>query len=242
MLNHLKRFLKIDLRYKWLIINMIFGTFFMIAPYVYIVNSEQQVLTLKGMLCWYGLNQAFFGIGGFVEEERMEGTFVNLFLYPVQFKEYFVAKAIQVVVESYVISLIQVLFFSFCGIHIPDLSSFVIILLVNDIVTANMGIMFLCLSMQFRKLGSVNSLVQQMIGFFSGYSSDIRRYPQIIQFVSYVIPLTYTIGFARDNTYSFHLIWLIIPAFISFIFAYIGYSRINHDIQVLRRKGDTDQW
>lgn len=242
MLNHLKRFLKIDLRYKWLMINMVVGTFFMIAPYIWMVSPEQQVLTLKGMLCWYGLNQAFFGIGGFVEEERMEGTFTNLFLYPVQFREYFVAKALQIIVESYVISLNQIIFFALCGIHIPDLVHFAVVLLVSDIVTANMGILFLCLSMQFRKLGSVNSLVQQIIGFFSGYSSDIKRYPQIIQFVSYVIPLTYTIAFARDVTYSFSLIWLVIPVVISFVFAWIGYSRINHDIQVLRMKGDTDQW
>ena len=60
MLNHLKRFLKTDLRYKWLLINLIFGTFFMIAPYIYLVSKDQQILTLKGMLCWYGLNQAFF--------------------------------------------------------------------------------------------------------------------------------------------------------------------------------------
>ena len=214
----------------------------MIAPYIWMVSPEQQVLTLKGMLCWYGLNQAFFGIGGFVEEERMEGTFTNLFLYPVQFREYFVAKALQIIVESYVISLIQIIFFALCGIHIPDLVHFAVVLLVSDIVTENMGILFLCLSMQFRKLGSVNSLVQQIIGFFSGYSSDIKRYPQIIQFVSYVIPLTYTIAFARDVTYSFSLIWLVIPVVISFVFAWIGYSRINHDIQVLRMKGDTDQW
>lgn len=82
MLNHLKKFLKVDLRYKWLLINLVFGTFFMIAPYIYMVSPDQQVLTLKGMLCWFGLNQAFFGIGGFMEEERMDGTFTNLFLYP----------------------------------------------------------------------------------------------------------------------------------------------------------------
>lgn len=60
MLNHLKKFLKVDLRYKWLLINLVFGTFFMIAPYIYMVSPDQQVLTLKGMLCWFGLNQAFF--------------------------------------------------------------------------------------------------------------------------------------------------------------------------------------
>lgn len=231
-----------DLRYKWLLINLVVGTFFMIAPYVYMVSAKQQVLTLKGMLCWYGLNQAMFGIGGFVEEERMDGTFTNLFLYPVEFRQYFIAKALQIIIESYVVSLIQIFFFSLAGIHIPDLFHFLIILAVNDVVTANMGVLFLCLSMQFRKLGSVNSLVQQIIGFFSGYSSDIRRYPDVIRFVSYVIPLTYTIAFARNDMFSFSLLWLIIPTAISFLFALIGYSRINRDIEVLRKKGDVDQW
>ena len=153
MLNHLKRFLMTDLRYKWLLINLVVGTFFMIAPYVYIVSAKQQVLTLKGMLCWYGLNQAMFGIGGFVEEERMDGTFTNLFLYPVEFRQYFIAKALQIIIESYVVSLIQIFFFSLVGIHITDLEHFLVILAVNDVVTANMGVLFLCLSMQFRKLG-----------------------------------------------------------------------------------------
>lgn len=111
MLNHLKKFLKVDLRYKWLLINLVFGTFFMIAPYIYMVPPDQQVLTLKGMLCWFGLNQAFFGIGGFMEEERMDGTFTNLFLYPVQFRQYFIAKALQIGIESYLISLLQIFFF-----------------------------------------------------------------------------------------------------------------------------------
>ena len=45
MLDHLKKFLKVDLRYKWLLINLVFGTFFMIAPYIYMVCPDQQVLT-----------------------------------------------------------------------------------------------------------------------------------------------------------------------------------------------------
>ena len=137
MLNHLKKFLKVDLRYKWLLINLVFGTFFMIAPYIYMVSPDQQVLTLKGMLCWFGLNQAFFGIGGFMEEERMDGTFTNLFLYPVQFRQYFIAKALQIGIESYLISLLQIFFFSLCNVHIPDLLHFIVILLINDIITAN---------------------------------------------------------------------------------------------------------
>lgn len=127
MLNHLKKFLKVDLRYKWLLINLVFGTFFMIAPYIYMVSPDQQVLTLKGMLCWFGLNQAFFGIGGFMEEERMDGTFTNLFLYPVQFRQYFIAKALQIGIESYLISLLQIFFFSLCNVHIPDLLHFIVI-------------------------------------------------------------------------------------------------------------------
>ncbi len=242
MWNHLMRLLKTDGRYKWLMINMVFGTFFMIAPYIYMVSAEQQVLTLKGMLCWYGLNQSFFTIGAFVTEERLDGTFTNLFLYPIQFQQYFLAKALQMIIETYVISLLQIFFFSFIGIHIPDLARFLFILFINEIVTANMGILFLCLSMQLKKLGSLNSFVQQIIGFFSGYSYDINKYPRIIQFVSYVIPLTYTIAFARSDIFSLNLCWLLLPLGISFLFAWIGYSRVNHDIQVLRKNGDTDQW
>lgn len=236
------RLLKTDGRYKWLMINMVFGTFFMIAPYIYMVSAEQQVLTLKGMLCWYGLNQSFFSIGAFVTEERLDGTFTNLFLFPIQFQEYFLAKALQMIIETYIISLLQIFFFSLVGIHIPDLPRFLFILLVNEIVVANMGILFLCLSMHLKKLGSINSLVQQVIGFFSGYSYDIKQYPRIIQFVSYVIPLTYTIAFARNDIFSMNLRWLLLPLGSSFLFAWIGYSRVNHDIQVLRKNGDTDQW
>ena len=212
----MKKFLKVDLRYKWLLINLVFGTFFMIAPYIYMVSPDQQVLTLKGMLCWFGLNQAFFGIGGFMEEERMDGTFTNLFLYPVQFRQYFIAKALQIGIESYLISLLQIFFFSLCNVHIPDLLHFIVILLINDIITANMGILFLGFTLKFRKLGSVNALVQQIIGFFSGYSTDIKRYPQIIEFVSYVIPLTYTISLARNNTFTIQPLWLLIPAILLF--------------------------
>ena len=127
MWNHLMRLLKTDSRYKWLLINMVFGTFFIIAPYIYMVSEEQQVLTLKGMLCWYGLNQSFFTIGAFVTEERLDGTFTNLFLYPIQFQQYFLAKALQMIIETYVISLLQIFFFSLIGIHIPDLFRFLFI-------------------------------------------------------------------------------------------------------------------
>lgn len=242
MWNHLMRLLKTDSRYKWLLINMVFGTFFIIAPYIYMVSEEQQVLTLKGMLCWYGLNQSFFTIGAFVTEERLDGTFTNLFLYPIQFQQYFLAKALQMIIETYAISLLQIFFFSLIGIHIPDLFRFLFILFINEIVVANMGILFLCLSMHLKKLGSLNSLVQQIIGFFSGYSYDIKKYPRVLQFVSYVIPLTYTIAFARSDIFSMELYWLLLPLGISFLFALIGYSRVNHDIQILRKNGDTDQW
>ena len=97
-----------------------------------------------------------------------------------------------------------------------------------------MGILFLGFTLKFRKLGSVNALVQQIIGFFSGYSTDIKRYPQIIQFVSYVIPLTYT--------FTIHPLWLLIPVILSFAFALFGYAIIQNDISTLRKRGDTEQW
>lgn len=105
-----------------------------------------------------------------------------------------------------------------------------------------MGILFLGFTLKFRKLGSVNALVQQIIGFFSGYSTDVKRYPQIIQFVSYVIPLTYTISLARNNTFTIHPLWLLIPAILSFAFALFGFAIVQDDISTLRKKGDTEQW
>ena len=171
----------------------------------------------------------------------MDGTFTNLFLYPIKFHEYFIAKALQIIIESYIVSLIQIFFFSLLGIHITDLTHFLLILAINDVVSANMGVLFLCLSMQFQKLGSINSLAQQIIGFLSGYSTDIKRYPDIIRFISYVIPLTYTIALSRNDVSSFNLLWLIIPIILSFLLTIIGYCRINRDIEILRKKRDVDQ-
>lgn len=242
MLNHLKRLLIIDTRYKWLIINLIIGSFFILAPYCWLVPQEQQALTLKGMLCWYGLNQAFFAIGGFVEEERMEGTFTNLFLLPIDFKEYFIAKGFQTLVETYSISVLNIIAFSLLGVRITNVYYFLIVLFINDIVAINMSILFLCLSMQFKKLGSINALCQQIIGFFSGYSVDIKRYPYLIQAASYIIPLTYTIKFAREDMFSTNILILLIVFVASFILAIIGFTKINNSIQVLRYKGDTEQW
>lgn len=242
MINHLSRFLKTDFRYKWLMINLVIGPFFIIAPYIWMVSSEQQILTLKGMLCWYGLNQAFFGIGGFVTEERMDGTFSNLFLFPINFKQYFIAKGAQAMIETYCISILQICFFALCGIVIPDWPRFLVVLFVNDLVAVNMGILFLCLCMQFKRISSLNSLIQQVIGFLSGYSVDIKKYPKLIQFVSYIIPLTYTIAFARSDAFSGNLVVLVCATIASFLLAWIGFRYIDRDIQILRKSGEVDQW
>lgn len=56
------------------------------------------------------------------------------------------------------------------------------------------------------------------------------------------IPLTYTISLARNNTFTIHPLWLLIPVILSFAFALFGYAIIQNDISTLRKKGDIEQW
>jgi ABC-type multidrug transport system permease subunit len=222
---------------------MVFGTFFMLASYVFMMSGDDQESVLKGMLCWYGLNQAFFGIGGFIAEERMEGSFTNLFLYPINFTKYFIAKGIQILIETYVISLLQIVFFSLLGVTVrTEILSFIAILFINDLIAVNMAILFLCLTMRFKRLSSLNSWVQQLIGVFSGYSVDLKKYPIILQYISYLIPLSYTIRVAR-STFNIYMLWLLFVGFaLSLLLALFGFSKIRGTIDSMRKKGDEEQW
>ncbi|MEA4875088.1 ABC transporter permease [Anaerorhabdus sp.] len=242
MINHLIKNLKIDLRYKWLWINYFIGTFFMLASYIFISNPTDQVNVLKGMLCWYGINQCFFGVAGFMVEERIEGTFENLFVYPIKISEYIFAKGLQVMIETFGICVFQIIMFSFFDIKINDLAVFLLILIVNNLIAFNMSCVFLVISIKYKRLGSVNYIIQQLLGTLSGYSVDIKKYPKLIAMLSYIIPITYTIQASRESFSLISMILVFIGFLLSMILITICFPKILNSIKILRKKGEINQW
>lgn len=228
-------------RYRVIWLNLFITPFFTFAPFVYLVNQNAREDVLIGLLCWYELNQLFFGISNCLIEERMNGTFINLFIMPFSFSLYLLAKGIWLLLQTISIILFTILLFAFFGIYISHMAYVFALLVINGIFVYGVSVLYLSFVIRFRRLGKLNAIVQQALGFFSGYTNDIQRFPSYVRVISFLLPLTYMIMLARDMQ-SFSLVYLCMAGFLSFLCYIVGEYMIKKQWHVLRQKGDMDLW
>lgn len=229
-------------RYRMVWINKILTPFFLFAPFVYLANTEEQYSVFISLICWFGLNQFFFSIASFIMEERMLGTFVNLFIYPFDIKKFLWSKGIYTSIEYIIISLITTFFFFLCKFPIGNLVHLLLILIVNSICMMGFSILYLAVVMRYRRFYQFNSLVQQVLGVFSGYTSDINYLPYCLRVISNLIPLTFIIQFAKLTSSFQSLRLLFIALFISLNMYIVGIRLVTKNYESLRKKGDQTLW
>lgn len=241
MLTYLYKEVKESLRYRIMWVNLFITPFFMFAPFVFIVDDASKENVLIGLLCWYELNQLFFGISSCLLEERMNGTFINLFIMPIKFFSYLLAKGLWIFIQCILIILFTIGCFALCNINVTNLLYLMGILCLNGIFMYCMSVLYLGLVVRFHRLGELNYIVQQIIGLFSGYTTDLEKFPSYLKTISLLIPLTYIIVMARDIR-LFTIQNVCISSVISILCFIIGYILVNKQWNKIREKGDMNQW
>lgn len=239
--KYLYREVREALRYRVVWVNLLITPFFTFAPFVYLVDHSAQEDVLIGLICWYELNQLFFGISNCFVEERINGTFINFFLIPFEFEMYLLAKEIWIFIQSFIIILVTIGLFALLQIYISHLLYLCVVLIINGIFMYGMSVFYLSMVLRFRRLGQLNALVQQVLGFISGYTSDARVFPQYIKMISFMIPLTYMILIARHQELFFTR-YMVISMGLSVMFYIIGMIMVKKQWNYIRQKGDMNLW
>lgn len=241
MINYFLHEIITSARYKIIWINLFVTPFFMFAPFIFLSKDNLQESILVGLLCWYQLNQMFFGISNCFIEERLNGTFVNFFIYPIDILNFLVAKGLWILVQTIVINLFTIFLFSLFSIYIENLFSFVLLQCWNGGLMFMCSVFYLSFVIKYERLGQLNGLLQQLLGFLSGYTTNINIYPSYLKKISFLFPLTYVIILARMQI-QYDIILFIIPTLISLLLCKVGIFLIQKHIHLLKLKGEIHKW
>ena len=235
--------LRYSIRYKIQTINMLVSPFFIIYSYVLLASEYGEgKQILKSMLAWYWLNQIFFETGSGFYVERMEGTFVNYLMCPIGIIKYLFWKYIYIVIICIIISINVIIFGNIFGMNIlfKEAIMLVLLLLVSSVPTWTCSLLYCGLCLKYKKMSDINSIVKQILGVLSGCTTNINNYSRIVRFVSYLIPLTYTILMSNKNMI---LGKYLIPQYgIGIICFGIGIAIIKNSVKEMRQKGECEQW
>lgn len=244
-----KKEMKTRLRYRIVWINMALTPFFIIGPYVFTskgINVHLEGSVLVGCFIWYWLNQYFFGLGDAFSEERELGTLVNVALSPMSFLKFLIGKGLWIFVECIYITTISMLIFKLVGINKGTSLLMLLVYSISGIYIFTFSIFFSALVLFFKKLSSINFLVQQGLGILCGTTVKVNNYPKIIQLIANIIPLTFSIKIGRDilngNGFSRIAISLLILTALSVFYFILGIYLLKKVEKSLRIKGEWELW
>ncbi len=244
-----KKEAKTQMRYRIVWINFALTPFFMLAPWVFtakMFSVDFGNSVLVSSLMWYWLNQYFFGVQEAFEEEREEGTLVNIALSPLSLFEFLFGKGLWILVECmYITAITMVIFFIF---GVTGGFSYVMFFLyvVCGIYMFAFSILWGALVLRFRRIGGINFIVQETLGAASGVTADVSSYPKFIKLFAYLIPLTYTIKIGRDilNGRGFLDLYteFFILTLITLFYLLVGIFILKNAESYLRHKGGWESW
>lgn len=238
----IKKDLLLHRRYKMETFNLYLFPFFLIAPYILLSNYYQIAsIVLMNMIIWEWLCQLLFGISDGIGELRIEGTFSNVIMTPLGLVGYLFYKYFSHVLDCVIITITTLLLANlFLGVGLADPLTFVIMCVIFSVSLFAFSIIFAVLVLRYKRVKDLNYFLQQLFGFLSGYTNDIRRFPTPLRFFSFLIPLTYAIiffdGFYIDPKLAIILLILTI------IYLVIGSRLLSKEMDSLRQKGEIEQW
>ena len=121
-----------------------------------------------------------------------------------------------------------------------------LVYLTNGIYMFTFSMFFSSMTLYFKKLSSVNFLIQQLIGVLSGTTVNVDKYSRYVRVISNVIPLTFSIKIGRNLFYGKRFAQ-IFPDFlklngISIIYLILGLVLLKKVENNLRNKGEWEVW
>lgn len=121
--------------------------------------------------------QLLFGISDGIGELIIEGTLVNIIASPIGIVVYLFGKYIYHVIDCVFITLLTILYTRFfLNMVIDNLILFILEVIVLSISLFCFSIMFAALVLKYKKVKELNYFLQQLFGFLSGYTNDIKHF------------------------------------------------------------------
>jgi ABC-2 type transport system permease protein len=157
-------------------------------------------MIVVGTIVYLLYNRLLWGTGVSIQSERWMGTIEVLFLTPANKMLVLLASGVSSLLEaSWWIVSIFFLGWSIFGVQ-PNIISWpaVLICLVSTMMAlVSIGVFFAGFFVLTRAADQLAAGLQAPIRFFSGVAFPVSALPQMLQYISYLIPVTYGIGALR---------------------------------------------
>ena len=224
-------------------LNLWFNPFFMIAPYIMLAeNYGIASHILETMLLWSWMVQFMFGISDSISALKMEGTFTNVLMAPCSFLQFQFMEFLFLVLDNTCMTVVTLTLTKLIlGVTVENLGMFALEVYLTAFSLFCFSIGYSVLVLKYKKISGINSFLQQVFGFLSGYTYSIKKYPYILRFVSYCLPLTYGILFSEQK-YSLTPVQAVSWFIVSLVFLIIGAPLLEKGIRDMKRRGDEEEW
>lgn len=239
----IKKEILMELRYKMMTLNLWLNPFFMIAPYIILAeNYGIASHILETMLLWSWMVQFMFGISDSISALKMEGTFVNVLMAPCSFLKYQFMEFLFLVLDNTCMTAVTLFLTKLIlNVSVRNLGMFMLEVYVTAFSLFCFSIGYTALVLRYKRISGINSFLQQVFGFLSGYTYSIKKYPFYLRFVSYCLPLTYGILFSEQEytlTLNQEIGWIVV----SLVFLVVGSFLLEKGINDMRIRGDEEEW
>lgn len=232
-----------NFRYKMRSLNLIFNPFFMIAPYVLLAENYQTGSRILGsMILWSWLVQLIYGISYGIESLKIEGVLGIILMSPIHFIGYQFAYYIYLIFHQLLVTGITlILTYVFLGVTVDNTLMFFGTLIISSVGLFCFTVGYSSFVLKYKKMQGINTTLQNIFGFLSGYTIPVKKFPVVLRFASYLIPLTYAI-YAMDIEYAVSPIYICVFALISLVWLVVGVIFVNENLNSMKKRGDFEQW
>jgi ABC-2 type transport system permease protein len=159
-------------------------------PFIAIGNAVQS-------LCW----NTVFAVVNITGQDKWDGTLQLVLSTPAQRLPLFIGRAMVHVFDGLVSVAFSLIFAAFVfGVSFAnaDLFALVVVLLLTSLTMGGFGLLIGGLSFYFRDPMVFANIFTFVLLIFCGINFEVQALPQGIQFVSYLIPLTYGVQAGRQ--------------------------------------------
>lgn len=235
-------------RYKMTTLNLLLTPFFTISPYLLVAGAYGMESRILGnMILWFWLCQELFSISNGIAELRQEGTFPIIFMTPHSLFTYLFSKYLAFLLDNSAVTVVTLLLTRlFLGITVAQPFHFALNILFSSFFFFAFCLLWIPLLLKYKKVSELILFLQQSLGALSGYTNPQFRFPPLLRFFSYLIPLTYSILWNQGDDVMQSVLfgdwrsWL--AGALLLLYLGLGCWGLRKAETALRKRGDIEQW
>jgi len=172
-----------------------------------VIGKEYGIVSLSGMviigtIIYLLYNRLLWGTGASMQSERWMGTIDVLFLTPASRMSILLGNGVSSLIEGswWICGVFILSWFLFgIGITIVSLPALIITLISTMLALISLGVFFASFFILTRAAEQVAISLQAPIRYFAGVAFPVSALPQFLQFISYILPITYGIQALRKT-------------------------------------------